>query len=116
MAADWHMRRDDRRALVEVSGELDLANGEALRQAIETELVADHADTVVIDVRHLSFLDSSGINALLRLRRTLDEDGTRIELNVEADSIVERVLHVAGLTDVLGVRLHGTSPETAVAD
>ena len=52
--------------LLHVAGELDWGTVEALQLTIERVLAEGRA--VVLDVRHLEFMDSSGLSALLRAK------------------------------------------------
>src|SRR5881397_2465567 len=55
-------------AEVEVSGELDIASTPGFERAVEDALRAG-PERVMIDLREVTFIDSSGIHALLRVRR-----------------------------------------------
>jgi anti-sigma B factor antagonist len=54
--------------LLHVSGELDWGTAEALQLTIERVLAEGRA--VVLDVRHLEFMDSTGLSALLRAKHS----------------------------------------------
>ena len=62
--------RIDRDSRVVVSGDLDLATAPQLMSAVES-LAATGARRVVVDLEAVSFIDSSGISALLRADQTL---------------------------------------------
>jgi len=62
--------RIERDSRVVVSGDLDLATAPQLMSAVES-LAASGARRVVVDLGAVSFIDSSGISALLRADRTL---------------------------------------------
>jgi anti-anti-sigma factor len=57
---------DEGPVLLLVSGELDWGTVEALQLTIERELAKGRG--VVLDVRHLVFMDSTGLSALLRAK------------------------------------------------
>jgi anti-sigma B factor antagonist len=59
---------DEGPVLLHVAGELDWGTVEALQLTIERELAKGRA--VVLDVRHLDFMDSSGLSALLRAKHS----------------------------------------------
>ena len=65
-------------ALVTVVGEVDLSSAERLREELETAL--HHARTVVVDVGGMSFIDSSGLNALVHAHRTAQEVGSELRI------------------------------------
>ena len=59
---------DNGPVLLHVSGELDGGTVEALQLTIERLLFEGRA--VVLDVRHLEFMDSTGLSALLRAKHS----------------------------------------------
>jgi anti-sigma B factor antagonist len=68
-------RRD--RVVVAVTGELDLATVGRVEQEI-SELYARGFDAVVLDLRALTFIDSTGLRLLVRLDAlSRDGDGSR---------------------------------------
>lgn len=83
----------------ELHGELDLAT-----IAVLEELVLDALpdQRVVLDLRGLHFVDSSGLRGLLLLRRRVDEAGGRLVLREPTPS-VRRVLEVSGLDKVFSL-------------
>ncbi len=83
-------------AVLGLFGDLDLVSAEAVQQA----LVALARSTVVADLTNLEFIDSSGLSALLRARRRIEEAGHRLEIR-GARGATRRVFEAAGLLDVL---------------
>jgi anti-anti-sigma factor len=79
---------------IRVGGELDLTTADRLIEAID-EACAAQAH-VVVDLQPCSFLDSTGIAAILCGRRQLNEHG-RVLCVVGAHNAVERVLDITGL-------------------
>lgn len=77
-------------------GELDLVSAEAVQHA----LVALARSTVVADLSHLEFIDSSGLSALLRARRRIEAVGQHLEIR-GARGATRRVFEAAGLADAL---------------
>lgn len=86
-------------ALVSVSGELDLYTAERIRSGIE-EADAVGADTVVIDLSEISFIDSTALGVLVQETRRLEGRGHSLVL-VTNDPRTRRVLEVTGLDRVL---------------
>lgn len=80
-------------ALIEVEGELDGSNVARLRA--ELEAVGDAAH-VAIDLGGIGFVDSSGIEALVRAQK--QAPGTIHLLGVERSRAVTRVLDLFGLS------------------
>jgi len=91
----------DGSAVLAVSGDLDIAGvAEFLEYA--QKLVQSDADVIEVDLRDVTFLDSSGIGALVRLRKAT-ADGQRLRLS-HVPRPVARVLELTGLSDVFADR------------
>jgi anti-sigma B factor antagonist len=60
--------------LVELAGEADVTNADALREVLEAE-VAKQPRTMIIDLGGLRFMDSSALHVILRANRTMDRQG-----------------------------------------
>ncbi|SRR5689334_5308674 len=87
--------RDDRVVLA-LRGELDMASLPVLRDAVETLRASGSAPSrVVVDLRELAFLDSMGLEFLLRLG-----DDVELEL-IRGPRQVQRLFDVMGLNEVL---------------
>lgn len=78
---------------VAVAGELDPSTAPLLRAEID-QLVAGGTTALVIDLRGLTFMDSTGLREILRARNELDA----ITLRSPSDT-VRRLLDITGLTD-----------------
>ena len=87
--------------LVELAGEMDMTTSSELSQAIER--TPEGTGLVVIDLAELSFLDSSGLNALVRGRRVLAEREISMCVVVPAESVVRRVFEITRLAESLSV-------------
>lgn len=96
--------RDDS-VIVEVRGEIDLATAPELMRGVEAGLDAGPVGVrrLVIDLSDVGFLDSSGLNALVRLRRLLDGRGIAFRLVSPADRAVRHVFEITELTEPLHV-------------
>ena|SRR5829696_4216471 len=86
-----------------VQGELDLAGGGEIRSAME-QAARDRAPKVRLDLRDVSFLDSSGLAAVLAGARTLDQHGTALETECPHGSEARLVIEMAGVGRLLGLR------------
>lgn len=88
--------RDGGVLIVAVSGDVDLATGPAVWDAIGDALAAEGAEAVRVDLSGVRFLDSSGIALLLRGRREADERGVDFRV-VGARGVALQVLEVTGV-------------------
>jgi anti-sigma B factor antagonist len=93
------VRREGTRAVVGVSGELDLASGPELEAELNQLNGAD-TNMVVIDLRELDFMDSTGLSILVRAHQRLAGEGCEIGL-VRGSQQVQRLLDLTGVADRL---------------
>jgi anti-anti-sigma factor len=91
----------DEGAVVVVTGEVDMSTSPALRE----QLLAPEAlrDIVVLDLRAVTFMDSSGLGAIVSQHKRARERGFRFVVAVGGAAAVERILVLAQLTQVLEV-------------
>ncbi|MGD1926370.1 MAG: STAS domain-containing protein [Paracoccaceae bacterium] len=68
-------------------------------------LITAGAKELVIDVSEVTFVDSSGIGALVSLRKKIGEDGRVVLLNPQA--FVLKVLSLIRMNDVFEIRTTG---------
>lgn len=79
--------------MVTVSGELDVASSQALEQELGK---LQGTATVVVDLRGLTFIDSTGLGVLVRGHQLAKEQGRRFGL-VRGNGQVNRLLSLTGL-------------------
>ncbi len=92
---------------VEVSGELDVASGDALRGAV-SEALDEGAQRVVLDLADVEFLDSAGLAAVLDIARTAHRRGREFSVSSPSGSEARLVIDLSGTGPMLG--LDGTRP------
>jgi anti-sigma B factor antagonist len=79
--------------VISINGELDMVAASQLDEAIGA-VRADPPEEVVLDMSGLSFLDSSGIRALLRAQGACEACGCRLVM-LRGPAQVQRILTVA---------------------
>jgi anti-sigma B factor antagonist len=84
--------------LVAISGEFDLGASQQFGQVV-AELGASDLREVEVDLRPVTFIDSSGLRMLVELGRAADERG--LTLRIVRGDAVDRVLQITGLDKVL---------------
>jgi anti-sigma B factor antagonist len=98
---------------ITVIGEIDLATAHLLDRAI-----GHHTGRIVVDLRKVSFMDSTGLRVLLIHRGRLKARGGNIRLLV-SEGPIPRLIELTGLADMFRVdtALHPESGEihTAIA-
>jgi anti-sigma B factor antagonist len=93
------VRNTDATTVISVSGELDLASSPALEEELERVAQSD-AQLVVVDLRGLEFMDSTGLSVLVRAHQRAEENGRRLGL-VNGSQQVQRLLTLTGVADRL---------------
>lgn len=83
--------------VLQISGEIDLSNAELLKQAIDTHL-AGAPPRLVLDVRDLIFMDSSGLAVVLRAAARV----TTVVIRHPRNSI-RRLIETTGVTSLLQI-------------
>jgi anti-sigma B factor antagonist len=89
----------DGRAVVAPSGELDLATAGELEERI-AQVQGDGASEVVLDLRGLRFIDSTGVRLLARAHAASRDGGPAFSI-VEGEAPVMRVLELTGIAEFL---------------
>ncbi|MFF4746575.1 STAS domain-containing protein [Streptomyces chengbuensis] len=82
------------RLVMVIRGELDHDTAPALRRALQ-EALARSRSGLEIDLRAVPFLDCSGLNVLLRLRREAQAHGKSLELGPRSPAVT-RLLALSG--------------------
>ncbi len=86
--------------MVKLVGELDLAASTAFGDAVERAMTS--SPRVIVDAADLTFIDSSGVNALVRAQRRASD--AAVELVVRApDRRVRTVLEITGVDALLAI-------------
>lgn len=88
--------------LAALSGEIDLSTVGEVEERLEEGSGDGRPDVVVLDLREVSFLDSSGLRLVLRLQRQLSEEGRRLVV-VQGPRRVARVFELTGVAEQLEV-------------
>ncbi|HEY4825323.1 MAG TPA: STAS domain-containing protein [Solirubrobacteraceae bacterium] len=89
---------EDRATVIAVSGELDLASSPALQE--ELDRVSADSELLIIDLRELDFMDSTGLSVLVRAHQRAEEQGRRLAM-VKGPQQVQRLLSLTGVADRL---------------
>ena len=92
-------RQDGDRVVVVLEGELDLHGVSRFEGEIDKALATPVAG-VEIDATDLMFVDSSGLRAILQVKEQIEATGATFQVRT-VSAAVQRVLQIAGLTDVL---------------
>jgi stage II sporulation protein AA (anti-sigma F factor antagonist) len=93
-------RRVGASLVVRLSGELDLFTAEAFRQAVDVELAKDGCTNLVLALKNVTFIDSSGIGAILgRYRLIQARRGKVVAAGLRPS--VRRLMEMSGVLRVV---------------
>ena len=110
--------------IVQPRGELDLATVESLRSALDAAIAEtlpvalDGMETgarLVLDLRGLSFIDSTGLHLLVTLNQRAQRDGLPLTLLAPAAPI-DRAIQICGLDRILPFAAQVDAIDTERAD
>ncbi len=94
-------RRDDDAHVLALYGELDLASAARVEAELRfVEGAAPAVATIVIDLRGLTFIDSTGLRLLVEASSRADSAARRLRLLRPSDSVF-RVCAIAGIDTLL---------------
>ena len=105
MSTEGFQARVERRgqsAVVVAEGEIDMASSPDLRAALRDPGVVDAA-SVVLDLRGVTFMDSSGLGIIVGQHKRARERGSRFAIAVAGADNVGRILSLSGLDEVLEI-------------
>jgi anti-anti-sigma factor len=88
----------DGRTTVAVAGEIDIATAGELSRAVRSGLATG---AVLIDLRGVTFMDSSGVRALNAALRESAEQGRDLRMSVGTHPNVVQVLEMTGMLGLL---------------
>lgn len=103
------VRNEGQTTVVAVTGELDLASSHILEEQLAT---AGGAELVIVDLRGLEFIDSTGLSVLVKAHHEAQEAGRRFGV-VRGNAQVQRLLGLTGLAERLTV---ADAPEELLSD
>ena len=89
-------------AVITLAGELDLASAPVLHELL-LEAASGGADTITMDIKRLTYIDSAGLGVLVSAHKRLESNGGSLVISAPTAQIM-RVLAVSGLTRYLTIR------------
>ena len=93
------VRREPDRVILALDGELDMANASHLQDAL-AQAHQSTAAMIVLDLKELSFIDSTGLRVLLAARKEAQERGQEFAVTPGSQQ-VQRLLAVTRVSDHL---------------
>ena len=99
---DVHVVRDGSVAIVQPSGELDLAASPSLR-AVMLQACVRH-DLTIADLSKVTFMDSAAVGVLMYCAKRCRRDGHQVRV-LNAPARIVRAMGALGVTEMLGVNV-----------
>lgn len=93
------VRRAPDRVILALTGELDMASAPLLQGAVEAADL-NASELVVLDLKGLEFVDSTGLRVILAVRKLCGERGQELAVT-QGSQQVERLLSVTGVGEHL---------------
>ena len=107
MSVGWETSERADGVHVELSGELDISTA-ANVEARLMELEKSAPERLVLDLRRVNFIDSTGLSMIINADGRARKEGRRLTI-VSGDGVPRRILRTVGLEDRLDV--HSDVPE-----
>lgn len=86
--------------LIRLTGELDHHQADRMRERVDRELAHHPSGLVIFNLRGLTFMDSSGVGALLGRYRKISAKGGRMAI-CEVPAAIFKVTEIAGLAQII---------------
>lgn len=98
---DIRLRRAGSVYIVDISGEMDLYNAHKLKEVVQKMLEKGIRD-YVINVDNVTYIDSTGIGALMHVHSTIKKQGKRMLL-ANVKGTVRQVIQLTKLMDYFDI-------------
>jgi len=85
--------------VVRVVGEIDLATAPQLRSSLD-DLIADADGAILLDLAEVTYIDSTGLCAVLTAEAELNHQGRDLRV-VKASVQVRRLFELCGISDLV---------------
>jgi anti-sigma B factor antagonist len=106
---DVQERMGESSVTLELGGELDISTADSLQQAVARLCVAEGPRALVIDLRRLTFIDSSGLAAMVYASRLCERHGCGLSV-IPGPRSVQEVFGLTGLDKLLPFGEDGAGP------
>jgi anti-sigma B factor antagonist len=108
VTVDGEARSGDSGPVVRITGEVDIQTAPLLEERLQ-RVLDEGFSSLVVDLGEVSFLDSTGLSALIACLKRCEAGGGTVHL-VSAQPNVRRVFEVTGLTAVFHMEEPGPDP------
>lgn len=95
------METKDRCLFVRLTGEIDLAVADSLRESLENELDQNPGiKNLVVNLKQVAYIDSSGLGVLLGRYKRVNREGGKMFI-VGASPQVRKIVDMSGLFNIM---------------
>lgn len=84
--------------ILNLAGDLDVYSEEEFRDFIEDELKDNNLD-LVIDIKDLDYLDSTGLGMFMKIYKMYEENGQKVKIINPKENIL-KLFKITDLTDI----------------
>ena len=95
-------RRHDKTTIFDVSGDIDFANSPEVRQSVLREIRERHTARVIVNLRQVRYIDSSGVASLIEGLKASRDLGSRFIL-IGLSTSAREVLQLSRLIKVFEI-------------
>lgn len=94
-------KHEDTQGMVSVFGEVDVSCADELRSKLQ-EALSDNIKQLIIDIEHMSYIDSTGIGVLVGMAHQATTCGVNTQV-IHPQRNVLRILSMLGVCEELGI-------------
>jgi anti-anti-sigma factor len=98
---ELHTEKSGGTVTMRLAGEIDLSQASRFHDELE-RAEALEPEILIVDLRGLTFMDSTGLRMLLGMRRSCEEAGRRLAI-IRGQQQVQDLFRVAGLEDAFEI-------------
>lgn len=102
MNLSFQYKEENGSMLLTVKGEIDLYNAKQLKEKVG-ELTDDKDDVnLMLDIRDVKYIDSTGLGILIGIKRRISEGGGRLILVLTSERII-KLFSITGLSNIFTI-------------
>lgn len=96
------IKNENGRAVALISGEIDHHNAKDIRTQLDRYIIASRPSHLVIDLKDITFMDSSGIGLIMGRSKLMKTCGGRLTVN-SPQPYIKRVLKLSGIERIVSI-------------
>lgn len=99
---EYQMMRENNDLIIGIRGEVDLIKIDDLKTSIKQERARALVKNLILDLRQVNFIDSSGLGLILTQYKSLKEIGGKVKI-INANEITYKILEMSGLCKLMEI-------------